>query len=381
MREELIERFREAFGQAPAVVARAPGRLEILGNHTDYNEGFVISCATGQSTWFAAGLAPGPQAEVLTLSDGTQRSFDPRDVGAPVPGDWANYVKGVVRELVGRGVRVPPFRAVIGSTVPLSAGMSSSAALEVSCAYALGHLADVSFDPNDWARIGQAAENHYVGANTGLLDQFSSIHGQANRFVFCDFRHLTVETVAVPQGAVFVVADSGVKHNLTHEYNERRERCQAAAEFFAARLPGVSTLRDVNPSQLAEAKADLDDLTWRRAAHIVGEDDRVQRGKAALRAQDLPTLGALLWESHESSRRYFENSCPELDLLVDLSHDLGAYGARLSGGGFGGISIHLVAEAVAETYRQRLAAAFEARLGRPCTTRLSTIGPGAEIHV
>ena len=294
-----------------------------------------------------------------------------------VPGAWQNYVLGVIVELQRRGHRLQGFDAALRSELPMSSGMSSSAALEISAALALGRLNRIELPPAEWAKIGQASENNYVGAKTGLLDQFSSLMGRQDSLVHIDFRSLEARTCPVPAGVSIVVANSGVKHNLTQDYNERRRRCEEAAAAL-----GVPFLRDVTLARLQGAKAKLDIMAYRRALHVVGENDRVARAIKALGGGDLRTFGALWLESHQSSRENFENSCPELDVLVEAGKALpGFYGARLSGGGFGGISIHLVGSGEAEAYRRRLATAFASRFGREPDTMISMIGQGAEVHV
>ncbi len=377
IKQKISQEFHAAYGSAPAVVARAPGRLEILGNHTDYNEGFALSCAIDKSTYFAAGPSRDGVCRMQEPCHGLAVEFDIAAIAEPVSGEWQNYVLGVIVELQRRGYQIAPFNAVLYSNLPISSGMSSSAALEVSAAFAFGHLNDIELEPAEWARVGQASENNYVGANTGLLDQFSSIMGRANQLVRTDFRTLAVETFAVPENVAIVVADSGVKHDLTQEYNERRERCEEAACSL-----GVPFLRDTDMASLEAARDKLSAMAFRRALHIVGENERVFRAIDVLNTGDLAGLGALWLESHESSRQNFENSCEELDVLVACGQSLpGFYGARLSGGGFGGISIHLVEASEAETYRKRLATAFTARFDREPATMICAIGQGAETYV
>jgi galactokinase len=209
------------------------------------------------------------------------------------------------------------------------------------------------------AKIGQACENNYVGANTGLMDQLSSLKGVKGQLIHSDFRSFEVGNIAMPEGTVFVVANSMVKHNLTNEYNERREACEDAA-----RTLGVPALRDVTPAMLEAAKEKLNPNSYRRAAHVVGEIRRVKEGADALNRGDLAAFGALMSESHESSRTNFENSCPEVDMLVEIGRTLpGFLGARISGGGFGGITVHLVRREAADSYMEALAAEFEKRSG------------------
>lgn len=380
--DQLRNDFAAAYGRPPVAVGEAPGRLELLGNHTDYNEGFVLSCAIDRSTLVAVAPAPGPTCRLRSREFRGETSFSIADIGNARKGDWTNYIKGVILELRKRGCPVPAFDAMLTSTVPLSAGMSSSAALEVAAAFALGKLANASFSNADWARIGQGAENNYVGARTGLLDQFTSINGKHNHVVFSDFRSLDVKVRQAPEDAVFVVANTGVKHDLTSEYNERRSSCEKAAATLAGIYPHVKTLRDVTRAQLEAARDRLDVLAYRRACHIVGEDERVHAGLKALETGDLAAFGRLMNESHESSRRNFENSCPELDILVELGQSLpGCYGSRLSGGGFGGIAIHLVERRQSESFCQRLGAAWKSRTRGDCHPMICAIGEGARLHV
>jgi galactokinase len=375
------EAFRSTFGAAPEVSARAPGRLEILGNHTDYNAGTVLSVAVDRATWVAAAPSGSTHCRVVDAVHGDERSFDAVAVGDPVKGDWANYIKGLVVELAKRGVRVPGFHAVLGSTVPMSAGMSSSAALEMSMLLALLRLARREFDWRELAKIGQACENLYVGARTGLLDQFSSLKGKAGHLVYSDFRTLEVRTVPLPAGTALVVANSMVKHTLTNEYNERREACEAAVRCLRQRYLAITALRDVGLPQLEAARADLEPLVYRRALHVVGEITRVEDGVKALHAGDLRRFGSLMFESQHSSMQNFENSTPELDLLVDSGRGLpGAIGARLSGGGFGGITVHLVDAAQADAYAQALGQLYRQRTGLTSEIMICTAADGARIE-
>ncbi len=378
----LQERFKAHFGRPAAIVARAPGRLEILGNHTDYNQGFVLSCAVSQDTTVLLAPVPGRVCRLKDFRDGSERTFDLDHVDEPIKRDWANYVKGVIVELKKRGRTIGGFDAAVYSTVPLSAGMSSSAALETAFGFAFGKAFDIEMPPADWARVGQGVENFYLGLKTGLLDQFSSIFGRANSLILSDFRTVEVlRNVTLPPGYAIVVINSMVKHNLVDsEYNVRRHDCESAAAKLAKIYPGVSTLRDVSVVQLDAAKAELDLREYRRAAHVVGECDRVKRATACLDAGDVAGFGALWWESHESSRVNFENSTPELDYLVELSKSVpGCLGSRLSGGGFGGISIHLVEDAAAEEYGKRVAAAYKLKFKVEPEVIRCAIGEGARV--
>lgn len=382
MINDVADGFRQRFGREPSVVSRAPGRLEILGNHTDYNEGIVLSAAVDRATTIAAAPADDPKrCRMVDLRADSSREFRIDDLDDPAEGDWANYIKGLVAELHKRDIAVAPLDLVLTSTVPLSAGMSSSAALEMSALTAIDALDKLQLPWLEMAKIGQACENEYVGANTGLMDQFSSLRGEAGRLVFSDFRSLEVQTVPFPDECALVVANTKVKHVLTGAYNERRQRCeQAVCELRNAGLDSITALRDVTLDQLLANWGELDVTAARRARHVVGENKRVLEGIEDLRAGRIAEFGEKLFVSHESSRLDFENSCDELDILVEIAQSLpGARGARLSGGGFGGITVHLVDAEQAEAYAQRVATAYQTRTGAECETMVCRPGDGAAV--
>ena len=375
--------FEQYYGRKPEVVSRAPGRLEILGNHTDYNEGYVLSAATEQATSVALARRDGSLCTLRdTALEGQTFTIDLNDLDQPRKGDWTNYIKGVLVELRRRGIAFGAFDLLLSSTVPLSAGMSSSAALETAFCYAMKKAFGIELPKADWARVGQSVENCYLGLKTGLLDQFSSIFGKKDSLILCDFRKVEVlDTVPLPAGYGFLVANTLVKHNLVEsDYNRRRESCEKACSVIAGKESAVKKLRDVDSAILERYKNDMDITDYRRALHVVGEDERVMQGVEALRAGDVKTFGRLLFESHESSKVNFENSCPELDALVEIARTLPeCLGARLSGGGFGGITIHLIKLSDAEIYRDRLETAYRTMTGKEIKTILCAIGDGAEV--
>lgn len=380
MKQDVIDSFAAAYSAKPAAYSRAPGRLEILGNHTDYNEGFVLSCATGQATEMAIAAIPGRICKLQNPPLKGEFTIDLDDMDTPRPKDWTNYIKGVLVELRRRGISYPAFEVLFKSSVPLSAGMSSSAALEIAFCMALKQLAGIDLPLPEWARVGQSVENVYLGLKSGLLDQFSSLYGKKDSFILCDFRSVEVlKTVTMPSGWKIVVANTMVKHNLVEsDYNQRRESCERATKVIQGKFPQVKTLRDVSSAMLEECKSILDHTDYLRAKHVVGEDERVMKGVELLEAGKVEEFGALWFQSHESSRDCFENSCPELDVLVELAHTIpGCVGARLSGGGFGGISIHLVRESEAQNYCERLAAAYKLKTGKTIETVICSIGDGA----
>lgn len=393
MKQDVIDYFNKRFSAQPEVFAFAPGRLEILGNHTDYNEGFVLSTAVNLGTYFACRKIEGTTCSVSLnvpgLNDDPERNFNLETLDEKNIGDWANYVKGVIVEVKKRGYTVPAFEAAIMSNVPLSAGMSSSASLEMAVCFAIGKLIEKYTDSDvfakvskpEWARIGQACENNYVGANTGLLDQFSSVMGKKDHLVFSDFRTLDVQNIPLASNVAMVIANTFVKHDLTAEYGERRESCEKAAAYFTSVDPSKTHLRDVSDIELEASKEMLTKTAYMRAKHVVGEDERVIAGNELLKAGKVSEFGKLMNESHESSINFFENSCPELDDLIEIGTALpGHIGARLSGGGFGGITVHFVEKDLADTYAASLESGYKARTGKDTETIICVSGDGAYVE-
>ncbi len=380
MSNQNIENFKLRFGHEPAVCAVAPGRLEILGNHTDYNEGFVLSAAVDRAT--AVSMSP-VEGTICTIHEnGKDAVLDLNDLETYVKGDWRNYLKGLLLELKKRGCKFGAFNAELSSTVPLSAGMSSSAALEMAFGFALKTIYGIELSLPDWARVGQGVENNFMGLKSGLLDQFSSLYGKKDSLILCDFRSVEVlKTVQMPAGWSLIVANTMVKHNLVEsDYNLRRQSCENALTAIQTRYPDVKALRDVNSAMLDACKDIMDITDWKRAKHVVGEDERVMEGVKLLEAGDIRGFGKLLFESHESSRVMFENSCIELDALVEIAKSIDSCaGARLSGGGFGGISIHLVESGKAADYCERLKMAYGVMTGKLVETLICNAGDGAAV--
>jgi galactokinase len=330
----------------------APGRLELLGNHTDYNQGVVLAAAIDRGIKVMG--TPRPDG-VITLKSEFSSSHVEIQPGErrPLPnGSWANYPLGVVQQFELTGHRIGGFDAAVFGDVPTGAGLSSSAALEVATAGFLMSLQGIRLDPMVVAKLCQSAENEFVGVRSGLLDQATSVFGRANHVVHLDFQTEAIRAIPFPSHLSLVIADSGTEHQLLQsEYNTRRQECAAAAKALGAR-----SLREVSPSRLQAAKGSLDPVLYRRAAHIVGENERVGQTVRALQQDDAATFGSLMNASHESSRTNFENSTPELDRLVSFARSLpGVLGSRLTGGGFGGAIVALVQAAAAAEIARELA--------------------------
>ncbi len=381
--ERLAEKHLRRHGVEPAFIAYAPGRVEILGNHTDYNEGFVLSAAI--DTGIAFGLTGNGTPECRHYSADFEASvtFPAAEPGRTDKERWSNYSRGVLAFLGERcGFAPKGYDGTQMGDIPIGAGLSSSAALEIAAGLAISAFHGVSPDPLDLARIGQRAEHEYAGVKCGLLDQISSLFGRAGSLVFTDFRSLEVRTVGLPPGTSFLIANTAVKHALVDsEYNERRQRCEQAAAYFARVLgPRIKALRDVTWADLEAHRGALDPAIWRRAAHPVGENGRVLLGAAMLKAGDAAGFGKLMFESHKSSMIYFENSCPELDTLVEAARTIpGVLGARLSGGGFGGSVVALVEAGREEAIGRALARAYEEAHGHVIKPSLVVPSDGARL--
>jgi galactokinase len=358
-RPRAADRFREAFGRDPQVIAAAPGRVNLIGEHTDYNGGFVLPTAIPQQTWVAAARAPGGivRATTTNLGDRTPpvASFvigDERRVGA-----WIDYLQGCTRAMTQEGVPPAGFDIAIASDVPLGSGLSSSAALEVSVMRALRDLFTLTLDDVTIARLGQRAENDFVGAPVGIMDQMAASLADAHTALFLDTRSLEYAQVSLPDGGALVVINSGVAHNhASGDYRTRRAECERAAGML-----GIAQLRDAGVADLDRIGALAPPLD-RRGRHVVTENQRVLEAVDAMKAHDLARLGALFYASHVSQRDDFEVSVPEIDLLVDLARDDGdVFGARLTGGGFGGSVVLLVREGAQSAVARRLVDRYHAR--------------------
>lgn len=380
-------KFRDHFGSAPAVGAFAPGRIEVLGNHTDYNEGFVLSAAIGPGTCFLASPAKDKACRLVAGDLMREARFSTDELRPSRENSWANYVKGVLAGLLGNKPGQAGFNGLFFSDVPLAAGLSSSAALEMSSGLALSALYGLRIPGLALARIGQNAEHEFVGVKCGLLDQITSLFGKDNCLVMTDFRSLEVRDIPLGCGKdgekpCFIVCNTGVKHTLVDsEYNERRARCEEASAFFKSVLNHpVAALRDVSWQEWQEFSPRMDSSASSRSAHVIGENTRVLQGAELLAAGKLNKFGKLMFESHDSSRKYFNNSCTELDFIVDTAASMPAvYGARLSGGGFGGCAIVLTVESAAAEAGSAISAAFEKRFSRPCTHMMVRPSRGAQI--
>ena len=346
---------RPVFGRPPEAEARAPGRVNLIGEHTDYNGGFVLPTPVALGTTATAARAPGARVRAYSATLGREACFELGDERRS--GTWVDYVAGVTLELARRGHRLGGFDLLLRSELPLGGGLASSAALEIALVRVLARLFGLSVDARDAAAVGHAAENALVGARTGVMDQLATSLGRHGEALLIDCRTHATQSIPLPPGIEIVVIDSGVRHALADgAYNRRREECERAAAAL-----GVDELRDVVDGD--ERLARLPEPLGRRAAHVTSENARVLAAVDALRAGDGAALGALLDASHASLARDFEVSTPELDRLAELARSEGALGARLTGAGFGGSLLALTPSGRARTVAERTRDRFNAKGG------------------
>jgi galactokinase len=358
---DIRRRFAEIFGGEPVAVVRAPGRVNLIGEHTDYNDGYVLPVAVDRSVLVAAAPRDDRQVVIHALDFGASVAFSLDDIEHDQVNTWSNYQRGVAYFLEEQGIELSGLNAVVIGDVPIGSGLSSSAAVEVSTAYAWQILVGFRMSRVGLALLCQRAESEFVGMNCGIMDQFVSALGQRDHALLIDCRSLEYQPVPLPAGAAVVVADTRKQRGLMDsEYNTRRRECEEGVQILQRYLPQVQALRDVSTDQFAEYQGQLPENVRRRCRHIVYENERVLRGVAALQAGDLVAFGRLMNESHASLRDDYEVSCPELDIMAEAAWKVeGVYGSRMTGAGFGGCTVSLVAEEAVESFRNRVAAAYE----------------------
>jgi galactokinase len=367
--ERVLAAYARQHGRSACVLARAPGRVNLIGEHTDYNDGFVLPAAIDRHTWVAAGPRDDGQVRVTAL-DWAEESdlFDPRHT-EPV-GGWRDHVRGTLSQIQPGGLEL-----VIAGNVPQGAGLSSSASLGLALLSAAAGVAGRPMPPREMAQLAQRAENRFVGTQCGVMDQLASACGQADHALLIDCRSLATSPVPIPPGVALLIAHSRVRRGLVDSaYNERRRQCEEAARGL-----GVAALRDVTMAQLNDGRAALNPLVFRRARHVVSENMRVLSAVDALRRGDLATLSRLMAESHESMRQDFEITHPFVDQLAAILQSVAGDGggARMTGGGFGGCVVALIPEDRVEHAIERVGAGYLSPDGEPALVFRCTASAGA----
>ena len=361
---EFTERFQKEFQARPNIFT-APGRVNIIGEHTDYNDGFVMPSAIGFRTQVA--ISPRSDDKIVLRSTEFAESyeFDLEDLPPQRLGAWCDYVLGVAVILRQAGHCSSGANLLVHGEVPIGAGLSSSAAVEVATAFALLSLVEVDLPFPDIAQLCQKAENEFVGAHVGIMDQFVSCLGKAGHALLLDCRSLQYELVPIPEHVKIVICNTMVKHTLSGgEYNRRREECEEGVRILAQSDPAIRALRDVSPDQLSAHHTELPAVVYNRCRHVVEENIRVQQTANHFRAADLLSVGRVMGESHRSLRDLYQVSCPELDLMVAVAEGVpGFYGGRMTGGGFGGCTVNLVEATKAPAFAQAVARCYEQQTG------------------
>jgi len=379
----LAVRFEERFGLKPRVF-RAPGRVNLIGEHTDYNDGYVLPAAIDLYTWIA--IAHRSDYKLDIFSENTKESavIDLRDEHPRPLNRWSDYVHGVSLMLQKQGLSVDGADITIYSNVPSGAGLSSSAALEVSIASGLLAISGQALNLVEIAKLCQHAENEFVGARVGIMDQFTSCFGSADHAILLDCRSLEYKRLPLPEGIAMVVCNTMVKHEHSGgEYNDRRAQCEEGVQRLKRHYPAIKALRDISLSQLESHRSELPELIYRRCHHIISENERVLRSVEALNNADLPTFGRCMAESHLSLKNDFEVSCRELDIMVELATGReGVVGSRMTGGGFGGCTINLVRTLAVQKFKAGIAEDYKRATGIDAEIYVLKAGIGvAEIGV
>lgn len=363
--QEVKEKFGQLFSGDPLIV-RSPGRINLIGEHTDYNDGFVMPAAIDKEVFFAVAPAVTAQSRVYALKYNEFCNIDvanPDRVQAPA---WANYLLGVLRKMKDEGYALKPFNCVFGGNVPVGSGLSSSAAIECGFAYAIDALQGLNIDKTKLIHMAQWAEHHYAGVKCGIMDQFASMMGAEGKVIMLDCRSLAYEYFPLDlKDYAVVLCNTNVKHSLVDsEYNTRRQECEAGVQVFQRHNPAIKGLRDVSPAVVEAFKPVLKGKVYDRCLYVTQEIERVQQASLDLQRGHIFSFGKKMYETHDGLSKLYEVSCPELDFLVEHARDHGVIGARMMGGGFGGCTINIVANDKIEAFVQSAGEAYAHKFNR-----------------
>jgi galactokinase len=375
----VTERFREVYGTSPSGTFRAPGRVNLIGEHTDYNDGFVMPAAIDFYSYAAIGERADHTLSVYSEQFHQSVEFSIAHLAGPPRKHWSDYVRGVAAVLRDEGYPLRGANLVIDGQVPIGSGLSSSAAIEVTTALALTSLGGVTIPLLEVARLCQRAENTYTGARCGIMDQFVSCFGKRDHALMLDCRSLEATYLQLPPNVYLVICNTMVRHELaTGEYNERRASCERVVETIAKFRPEARALRDLTLEDLEHYQNQISSVDFRRCRHVITENDRVKNAKAALESADLARFGELMYLSHNSLDQDYEVTCRELNIMVKLAREFeGVYGARMTGGGFGGCTITLVESKVVPEFQVTVAREYEKLTGLSPQIVVSAAAAGA----
>lgn len=358
--QDVISKFDALYADEPLII-RAPGRINLIGEHTDYNDGFVMPAAIDKEIVFAIAPSPDQNTSIYSL---TYKEFFYPDLNNPTPVNqpkWANYLLGVMRQLVDHGYTLKPFRCVFGGNIPAGSGLSSSAALETGFAFALNELHQFKIQKEKMIHMAQWAEHHYVGVKCGIMDQFASMMGSDDKVILLDCRSLEFKYSPLQlDDYSIVLCNTGVKHSLVDsEYNTRRAECEKGVAILQQHDASIKSLRDVSPEMVMKYKDEMPGKVYQRCLYVTSEIKRVQAAAVDLTDHKLEAFGKKMYETHEGLSELYEVSCPELDFLVSQAKEAGILGSRMMGGGFGGCTINIVRKGQVDSFIASATAAYK----------------------
>ncbi len=377
-REKILSKFKELFQETPRIF-RAPGRINLIGEHTDYNDGFVLPAAIDKEIYFAIAANGTSTCNLYAFDLDEQFSFDLNKISKNDETQWANYLMGIVDVLQKNNHNIEGFDCVFGGNIPIGAGISSSAAIESGLIFALNTIYKLELDRKTMALYGQQAENDFVGVKCGIMDQYASLHGEKNKLIKLDCRTLKHKMINFNlRDYRIVLVDTGVKHNLAaSEYNNRRKECEEGVRIIKEAYPRVKKLRDVTLDMLKEHRYTMDSDIFKRCQYVIEENIRVDSAAKALQGDYFTGLSQLMYKAHSGLKVKYEVSCDELDFLVDTARNMsGVKGARLMGGGFGGCTINLVWKDMIPEFKELITKHYSKKFGKEPQFHVNTIVDG-----
>lgn len=378
--QNVEKKFKELFNEEP-ICFRSPGRVNLIGEHTDYNLGFVLPGAIEKAIYFAISPRNDEMISLYSLDLSDSCSIKISEI-EPQKKNWSNYLLGVVDQLQKAGLHFKGFNCVFGGDIPIGAGLSSSAAIEGGLTFALNHLFDLGIDKLTMVKLSQKAENEFVGVKCGIMDQYINIFGETGKVLKIDCRSLEYEYVPFDfKNVSIVLFDTRVSHSLaSSEYNQRRKDCRVGVDIIKKNYPKVQSLRDVSVDLLNEHRPQLSEVIFNRCKYVVEENDRLLKGCDALKKDDLKSFGALMFDTHYGLSKEYQVSCNELDYLVDIVRDNPAvYGSRMMGGGFGGCTINLIENESVDELVNKVSRLYSGKFNREMKYYITLIGAGTKL--
>lgn len=381
VKNKVIQKFKERFGHAPALIIQSPGRMNMIGEHTDYNLGYVLPAAIDKGIWMALAESEDGLSVFQAIDLNQEIQLPDFERLAPFDKGWANYVIGVIDQLIKAGKKISPLKCVFGGNIPIGSGLSSSAALENATCFGLNELFDLGLSKMDMIKLSQKAEHEFVGVMCGIMDQFTSMMGEENKVLRLDCRSLEYQTFPLELEAYeLVLLNSNVEHSLaSSQYNIRRSQCEEGVAIMKKSDPNVHSLRDVSSELLESCKAAMPEVVYRRCKYIVEENERVLAFCEALDQKDFARAGQILKAAQWGMKNEYEITCPEIDFLVDFAYDHpGIIGARMMGGGFGGCTLNIVEKKQEQTFLTSITHAYKDKFGFETTPIKVKISDGVK---